>query len=164
MPYSKVGHLVGASAIISIARSISTANAAAAVSLRAAYHSRAARASTTASGWNSILAGIRAAQDLSASLGPGDGLDLARVEFLQAPPDLSRPSGLGILVNLGLEAVEQLAGEGRSRFRRETESVVQQFFCGWAHGPMLLRSQDHVDMLNRNRKGITNTLFPTRRT
>ncbi len=85
MPYSKVGHVVGASAIISTARSISAINAAAAVSLRSAYHSRAARASTTASGWSSISVGIRAAQDLSTSLGPGDGLDLARVEFFQAP-------------------------------------------------------------------------------
>ncbi len=42
MPYSKVGHVVGASAIISTARSISAINAAAAVSLRSAYHSRRA--------------------------------------------------------------------------------------------------------------------------
>ena len=100
-----------------------------------------------ASGWSSISTGIRAAKDLSTSLGPGDGLDLARVEFFQAPPDLSRPCGLGILVNLGLEAVKQLAGEGSTRFRKETESVVEEFFCGWAHRPMLFRSPGHVDIL-----------------
>jgi hypothetical protein len=38
---------------------------------------------------------------------PGDGVEGSAIEFRHAPVHLDRPSGLGVLVDVGVEAVEQ---------------------------------------------------------
>jgi len=49
---------------------------------------------------------------LATDLGPGNGLDGSAIELRDAPVYFHRPSGgFGVLVDVGVEAVEERSGE-----------------------------------------------------
>ena len=60
----------------------------------------------------------------AANLGPGNGLDRSAIELGHAAVHLGRPSGLGVLVRLGVETLQQRSGERRAGLSRERQCLL----------------------------------------
>ena len=54
-----------------------------------------------------------------------------------APAHLGRPGGFGVLVHLGIEALQKRSGEGGAGLSRECERVLQNL-CGFAFHSLIL--------------------------
>jgi hypothetical protein len=59
----------------------------------------------------------------AADLCPGSSLDGSDIELRHAPIHFNRPSGLGFLVNVVVEAVEQGCGERGALFAGQRERI-----------------------------------------
>jgi hypothetical protein len=63
--------------------------------------------------------GILGIENRSASFGPRNALDYARIELFQAAKNLGRPRCLGVLIHLLIQALNELSGHRGSRLCRE---------------------------------------------
>src|SRR5262245_49943544 len=81
--------------------------------------------------------GASARGESAADLGPGDCLDGPAIELRDAPVHLSCPSGLGVLVDVGIEAIEQGAGKCRAGLGRERQGLLQDLRCVTLHAFIL---------------------------
>ena len=64
--------------------------------------------------------------DAPPSLRPWDGPGSASLEIGHARPELSSPRRLGVGVHFGIEAIEELTGQGRALLIREPQRLNEQ--------------------------------------